>query len=95
MKSAGNQIAGMPLPITVLLQLTCFLCWIILQKLNAMPIDELEHEKEVQERKERRQLMANARAERARKRSAEISSTPPVIPVKRKDGRGRKGRTQE
>ena len=64
------------------------------QKLATMPVDKLEHEKEVQERKERRQQMASARAERARKRSAEISPTP-VIPVKRKDNRARKGKMQE
>ena len=38
--------------------------------------------------------MASARAERARKRSAEISPTP-VVPVKRKDNRGRKGKMLE
>ena len=66
-----------------------------MQKFTTMPADKLEYEKEVQERKERRQLMASARAERARKRSAEISPTPPVVPVKKKDGRGRKARMQE
>lgn len=65
-----------------------------LQKLTMMPADKLEHEKEVQERKQRRQQMASARAERARKRSAEISPTP-VIPTKRKDNRGKKGKMQE
>ncbi|KAJ7361850.1 hypothetical protein OS493_014492 [Desmophyllum pertusum] len=65
------------------------------RKLTMLPVDKLEYEKEIIERKERRQQMASARAERARKRSAEISPTP-VIPVKRKDNRGRKpGRTQE
>lgn len=59
-----------------------------------MPADKLEHEKEVQERKQRRQQMASARAERARKRSAEISPTP-VIPTKRKDNRAKKGKMQE
>ena len=57
-----------------------------------LPSDKLEHDKEVQERKERRQLMATARAERARKRSAEISPTPPVVPLKRKDSRNKKGK---
>ena len=57
--------------------------------------DKLEHDREIQERRERRQLMATARAERARKRSADVSPTPPMVPVKRKDGRGRKGQAQE
>ena len=56
--------------------------------------DKQEHEKEIQERRERRQLMASARAERARKRSSETSPTT-VIPVKRKDYRGRKGKMHE
>lgn len=60
-----------------------------------MPSDKLELDREMQERKERRQLMANARAERARKRSAEVSPTPPVVPVKRRDGRNKKGKAHE
>lgn len=67
----------------------------MVQKMPMMPADRLEHDREVQERRERRQLMATARAERARKRSADVSPTPPTVPVKRKDGRSRKGRTQE
>lgn len=68
---------------------------LIMQKQVMAPVTKLEHEKEVQERKERRQQMASARAERARKRSAETSPTPPVIAVKKRDGRSRKGKTQE
>ncbi|XP_068734964.1 uncharacterized protein [Montipora capricornis] len=62
------------------------------RKVAMLPSEKLEHDKEVQERKERRQLMATARAERARKRSAEISPTPPVVPLKRKDSRNKKGK---
>ena len=61
---------------------------------NMMFPGDKEQEQEVQERKERRQMMASARAERARKRSAVESCGLPALPVKRRD-RGRRAKLQE